>query len=267
MPTFVLAAELPNSAVNSFSNRKLENYRMKNDPLPLIRFTVDDKKADIRKVHPLDIVRFVRVHEQEIIKRLMDRRIEPFPPELPLPELLHCEPDVLEVMMRFSSNYRARLTDAQATLRRRMFYDSAGADAHIATGKMRNGHKRQPKKELNGERLRDRRWLVRDWPEWARKNVAEILATNKGQKIDPSALVVQLAQRCNLNCGILFRFHRNSEKFRKAVKEAGGRFPDRIAKRKLLSEHGVHIPGTKAIPVNIRLSSPQWFKFEQWPIK
>jgi hypothetical protein len=96
-----------------------------------------------------------------------------------------------------------------------MLYESSGVDAHIATGKMRNGHKRQPKKELNGERLRDRRWHLRDWPEWARENVAEIVAANKGRKLDPSALVVQLAQRCNLNCGIFFRFHRNSEKFRK----------------------------------------------------
>ena len=61
-------------------------------------------------------------------------------------------------------------------------------------------------------------------------------------------------------------FHRNSERFRAAVKEAGGKWPDRIAKRALLSEHGPHIPGTKAIPANVRLRSPAWFTYEQRPV-
>lgn len=240
---------------------------LKNDPLPLLRFTVDGVVADVRKSHPLDVAKWVALNEGEITDRLMNRRSEPYPPELPLPELLHVDADALEMVMRFSALYRGRLTDAQATLRKRMLADATGSDSYIATGKTRNGRISQPARELTGERLKDARWLVRDWPSWARQNVSDIVARNGGQTPDPSALAVELAQRSNLNVGILCRFHRNSELFRAAVKEAGARWPDRLQKRALLSEYGPHIPGTKALPANVRLRSPEWFTFEQRPIR
>lgn len=240
---------------------------MQDDPLPFLRFEVDGKPTNIRDAHPLDLARWVTMNEAEIVDRLMSRRLEPWPPELPLPDLLNVDPDTLEMVARFSWQYRNRFNDAQNTLRRRLLADAAGADALIATGRTRNGREHKPAKPLTGERLRDRRWLARDWVKWARENVADIAKANGGEAPDPSDLVVELARRSNLNCGLLFRYHRGSEKFRAAVKVAGGVWPDRSAKRALLTQYGQKIPGTEALPVGVYLRSPEHFLMEQRPVK
>lgn len=148
-----------------------------------------------------------------------------------------------------------------------MLADSAGADAYVATGKVRNGREHKPSKPLSGERLRDRRWLARNWVSWVSESVTDIVKTHGGKAPDPSELVVELAKRSNLNCGLLFRYHRGSEKFRAAVKAAGGSWPDRLAKRTLLTLYGQKIPGTEALPAGVYLRSPEHYLLEQRPIR